>query len=272
VEPRPVTSTDITPPGAARRPWYRTAFGPFYSALYRHRDEDEAERAVELVIDRLAGAGIGPSAASRVLDIACGSGRHLAALAARGFGGVGLDLSLHLLAEAAERRPGWLVRGDMRDLPFHDGAFHVALSMFTSFGYFASRNEDRRMLAEAFRVLAPGGVFVLDYFNAEPTLAALTPESRRSEGPYEFHERRSVECAADGQRRIVKTVEVFQSGESRDTLREEVAVYPPGELEALVAAAGFESMARLGDYRGGPFDAGASPRLLLVARRPGGTR
>lgn len=257
-------------PGPSRRPWYRTAFGPFYTALYRHRDEDEAERAVDLVIDRLARQGLAPAGSTRILDIACGSGRHLAALAARGFDAIGLDLSPHLLREAADRRPGRLVRGDMRFLPFAGASFDVALSMFTSFGYFASRDEDRVMLAESRRVLKPGGRLVLDYFNAEPTLAGLTPESRRSEAEFEFHERRVVEHDADGRRRIVKTVEVFQSGRPLDQLREEVAVYLPDELETAVREAGLAITERLGSYTGDDFDPARSPRCLLLARRPAG--
>lgn len=207
-----------------------------------------------------------------MLDIACGSGRHLAALTARGFHAVGLDLSRHLLREAAAHRPGWLVRGDMRALPFGPDTFPVTLSMFTSFGYFATSDEDRVMLAEARRVVAPDGWFVLDYLNAGPTLAGLTRESRRTEGEYEFHELREVESPAGGRRRIVKTIQVFQAGRPLDLLREEVAVYPPDELEALVVGAGFRVHERLGDYDGAPFQTATSPRLLLLARRPAGGR
>ncbi|HLN88938.1 MAG TPA: class I SAM-dependent methyltransferase, partial [Candidatus Binatia bacterium] len=74
-----------------------------------------------------------------VLDLACGSGRHSIALAADGFGMVGLDSSRRLLRIANERsRSLALVLGDMRHLPFRSGVFTAVLSVDTSFGYLPS--------------------------------------------------------------------------------------------------------------------------------------
>lgn len=89
--------------------WARSAFGAHYSRLYRHRDDDEARRAVALV-DRIAGLD-----GARVLDLGCGAGRHLGPLAGSGACVVGMDQSPELLSEAHDEVPeaagSTLVRG-----------------------------------------------------------------------------------------------------------------------------------------------------------------
>jgi len=244
---------------AGRSPWFETAFGPLYSEIYQHRDEDEAELAVAMLLSR--GALEGP-----VLDIGCGTGRHLVPLEKEGVAGIGLDLSSHLLLEAATRAPGALVRGDMRQLPFRDASFGSALSMFTTFGYFADAAENRRVLKEAARVVRPGGRLAIDYFNAVRTVADLTPESTRFVGRYDVVERRTVARDERGER-LVKTIDVFEGSKRIDQLREEVRIYQPAELAEAIASAGWTDLVHLGDYQGNDFDETVSPRLIILARR-----
>jgi SAM-dependent methyltransferase len=247
----------IEPTG--RSPWFETAFGPLYSEIYQHRDEDEAERAVAMLLAR-------GSLAPPVLDIGCGTGRHLVALEKGGVAGVGLDLSSHLLEEAATRAAGVLVRGDMRQLPFADASFGSALSMFTTFGYFADAAENRRVLKEAARVVRPGGGLAIDYFNAVRTVADLAPESTRFVGRYDVIERRTVARDERGER-LVKTIDVFEGSRLVDQLREEVRIYQPAELDEAIRSAGWTDLVHLGDYQGHDFDPGTSPRLIILARR-----
>src|SRR5258708_35581400 len=90
--------------------WYKEWFGEEYLGLYSHRDEQEAEAHVDFVERRL-----GEGWPRAVLDLACGAGRHTAALRRRGYRTLGVDLSLTLLVHA---RGLPRVAGDMRCLPF----------------------------------------------------------------------------------------------------------------------------------------------------------
>lgn len=242
------------------RPWYAAWFDATYLDLYGHRDEAEAEHATEHLLAPLGLAG------RRVLDLACGAGRHLRALQRRGARVVGLDLSADLLGAARAAGLGGgagLVRADLRQLPFRSAAFDLVLSMFTSFGYFATADEDRTALGEAARVLAPGGVFVLDFLNAARVRRDLVPFTERRLGDTLVRETRRLDAAGE---RIVKEIEI-RAGDAVRTYREEVRLWTPEALAEAGRAAGLVAEAIYGGYEAEPFDAATSPRCILRARR-----
>jgi SAM-dependent methyltransferase len=246
-------------------PWFRSWFGEEYLHLYPHRDQDEADQAVALLL-RQPGTRLGPGAGPgprRVLDLGCGAGRHLRALAAAGLRPVGMDLSLPLLREARNTAPGCpRVRGDMRHLPFADSSFDIVTSFFTSFGYFDSDAEDRKVLAEMNRVLEPDGRILLDFLNAEQVRATLEPRDERMvDGKLVVQLRRLVD---DG-RRVEKRIRIRGKGVEEDFV-ERVRLYDAAELEELLGAVGLRVEARFGDYGGGP-PAAAAPREILLACR-----
>jgi len=95
--------------------WWRTWFGPAYLSLY---DDYLAERT-PIEVDRLEVLlALRPPA--RILDLACGQGRHTIELARRGYQVTGVDLSTYLLDVAAARARAAkvtmrFVHGDMRE-------------------------------------------------------------------------------------------------------------------------------------------------------------
>ena len=138
------------------------------------RDDARRERT-ELEVDFVS-SQIRPS--GRVLDVPCGTGRVAVPLAERGFTVAGLDISEAVLAVARRDGPGLDFRqGDMRELPWPDESFDAVLNLWTAFGYFETQEEDERVLAEVARVLAPGGVFVLDTVNQAALLRGFRPQA-----------------------------------------------------------------------------------------------
>jgi SAM-dependent methyltransferase len=236
-------------------PWYAQRFDADYLEAYGHRDRAEAERAV--------GALFAPHGLDGrvVLDLGCGAGRYTLALAARGARVVGLDLSAALLAAARAAGAGELVRADMRRLPFVAATFDLVASMFTSFGYFATADEDREVLVEVARVLRPGGELVLDTLNAAVLRQRLPPQTERRAGGWTIRERRRVDGGC-----IVKHITMRRGAERRETV-ERVRMWERPDLEAALAAAGLGVVVAAGDYDATPFDAATSPRLVLRARR-----
>ena len=111
---------------------------------------------------------------SRVIDIACGHGRHALALAEGGCQVIGVDAAVALLDRArhlasALRTPvGW-IRGDMRRLPLRSECANAAILM-DGLGFFDSEEEHRAVLQEAARVVTTGGRLVLKIVNGAPIL------------------------------------------------------------------------------------------------------
>jgi len=234
--------------------WFEQWFGEEYHALYPHRDDEDARRAVAL-IHRVVPWGQN----DRILDLACGPGRHAAELARWGGGQVvGFDLSRAMLRRARERSGGALVRGDMRALPFRDGSFALAVNLFTSFGYFLDEDENRRVVSQVAAALAPGGHFVLDYLNAEQVRRTLKV-TEQAKGRDVVVRRR-----IDGANRfVIKEIELRDEGRR---FEERVRLYGADELAALLTDAGLRVVARFGDYDGAAAGHDA-PRVILVAAR-----
>jgi SAM-dependent methyltransferase len=152
----------------------------------------------------------------------------------------------------------------MRALPFPACSFGAAVSLFTSFGYFETADEDAAVLAEVARVLQPGGRFVLDYLNPGPTIAHLIPSSQRTVGRRRVAERRWIDPAGPFLRKEITVLE-----EGADVVRydERVRLYAPAELEEALRVEGLGTRTRWGSYSGEPFDPGRSLRVILLADR-----
>ena len=239
---------------STQRDWFRAWFGDEYLAIYPHRDAREARVAVQLYLSSA------PPSPGPVLDLACGAGRHLRELLSAGLHAVGLDLSITMLGKAREASPrAQLVRGDMRRLPFRDGSFAGLTSFFTSFGYFASSDQDRQAATEMNRVLAPGGSFMLDFLHADRVRRDLVPaEAGRIRG-FDLTVERRIEDDT-----VIKSIRLQpDDGSEEREFEERVRLYEPEVLEELLREAGLHSLMRFGDYTGSGFDAD-SGRLILA--------
>ena len=247
--------------GVTVEEWFKDWFDGDYAAIYEHRDQGEAERAVAMALRQAPALGSGP-----VLDLGCGAGRHLAVLRRSNPLAFGLDLSSDLLAMApAELRP-WLLRGDMRQLPLRERSLAGICLWFTPFGYFSDL-QNRALLRQLRERLVPGGVLMLDYLNAQHVREHLVPQDVALHGGLRVASRRTLE----GQR-IVKhmTLTRLETGAQRQ-VKESVRLYDPTELRAMAAESGLSIRLEAGDYQGAAFAANRSSRWIgFLVRDPAG--
>ena len=99
---------------------------------------------------------------ARVLDYGCGYGRTLGELSPAGFTNlVGVDFSHQMLTRARVELPGsWVIRNDGQNLPFTNDCFDAML-LFAVLTCLPADEQQRLLLAEAHRVLRPGGILYL---------------------------------------------------------------------------------------------------------------
>jgi len=237
--------------------WFKDWFDADYAALYAHRDDGEAEQAVSMALTVAPELNTGP-----VLDLACGTGRHLAPLRRHNPLAFGLDLSQTLLGEApADLRPS-LLRGDMRQLPVRPDTLAGITLWFTPFGYFTDE-ANTALLHSLSALLRPQGVLLLDFLNSEHLAHTLVAEDTLEQGGIRVHSLRTIE----GQRVVKRmTVTRLREGTARQVV-ESIRLYSPQELRTTAAKAGLGCHVELGDYAGSTFSPGESTRWIGIFRK-----
>jgi SAM-dependent methyltransferase len=243
--------------------WFQRWFGETYKRLYPHRDELQAGAQARFVIRALP---VTPE--WRILDVGCGAGRHLAWFRGHGIPHcLGLDLSLSLLRDA--RADGQAVAcADMRRIPFRSGSFDLVTSFFTSFGYFATFEEDLEALTQMVSLLKPGGYLFLDLINKGHLLKHLVPEDRRRLEGSEVVQRRRIEGAPNVPGTVVvKEIEILHPDGKSEHHQERVRLYGREEMPELASRFRLTLQNSYGDESGGAYCGDASPRMALLYRK-----
>jgi SAM-dependent methyltransferase len=233
--------------------WFEEWFGEDYLHLYPHRDDREAERAVRL-ITRSTPFKQG----WRVLDVACGAGRHARAFEAAGARCFGLDLSATLLRLARRVTRAPLIRADMRALPVRPGSMDLTVNLFTSFGYFEQDAEHATALAEMVATVRAEGWFVIDFLNPAVVRRQLVADETLALSGSTIQVSRSV--SPDG-RYVCKTIRT----PTGKRYQERVRLFEPEQMVHMLEQAGVMVRQGFGNYDAAPLTAHA-PRTILIGQ------
>lgn len=244
----------------ADKPWYKDWFNsPFYHRLYFERDEKEAQAFIHQLIKHL-----NPVSGSRMLDIACGKGRHSKMLASFGYDVTGFDLSPDSIAWAKqfEQERLHFFLHDMR-LPFYSNYFDYAFNFFTSFGYFKTRREHDAAIRTISTSLKPVGKFVIDYLNVHYAEQHLVHNEVKEIGGtrYEIHR---WESDTHFYKKITITDPALLKPQQ---FTEEVAKFSLGDFTDMLSYQGLQVQEVFGDYQLGNYDIKKTPRLIIVAQK-----
>jgi SAM-dependent methyltransferase len=233
-----------------------------YPYLFSQKTFRQAEEQVDKVL-QLAGCQKGA-----ILDLCCGPGRYSVLLAKKGFSVTGVDLSLYLLEKARQNAATagvaveW-VRSDMRDF-VRENTFDLALSLFTSIGYFEEKEDDLKVLGNMFRSLKPGGACLVDINGKERVARQLQPLLGEIMEDGSLIVQRPV-VYEDWTR--LRNEWIIIEGEKARTFSFSLFVYSGQELKEMLARSGFVNIKLHGSFDGAPYDAEAQ-RLIATARKP----
>ncbi|MGI8946027.1 MAG: SAM-dependent methyltransferase [Thermoleophilaceae bacterium] len=244
--------------------WYETFFEGDWLTLAVDHDAELTLAEVRFILEKLE-----PPAGGRVLDLACGHGRHAIELAAEGFRVTGLDISEPALAVARKHAAARgaeleLLALDMRELD-REGAFDAVYNVSSAFGYHPDEQEDLAVLEGVARALVPGGRFLIDTMNGLWLARNFEPRARRklNDGTV-VSEQRHFDAVAG---RSSATWRLRRPDGSTNELQHSMRIYTCPELHSLLRQAGLEPDGVWGGVDGSPY--GLDRRRMIVrARRP----
>lgn len=201
----------------------------------------------------------------RILDLACGYGRHTNRLAALGHEMVGVDLMpgfLSIARQDAENRNVQVdyCQGDMRQIDFVE-EFDRVMIVFTAFGYFDD-DENLDVLKRVARALKPGGLFIVDFLNRDTILRNFCPYYVVEKGNDLMIDRMSLDSLTGrwNNRRIV-----IRDGVRKDKFFS-IRIYNPSEMRHLLDRAGLKVVQMYGNWNGSLVSMDER-RLVTVARK-----
>jgi len=233
--------------------WFNTSY---YHTLYKNRDEQEAIRFIDRLCEFLE---IKPK--SKILDLACGKGRHSIYLAKKGFTITGIDLAEQSIVKAKQTEltnVNFEVH-DMRKV-YKKDQFDFVFNLFTSFGYFENQEDNIDVLKGVTLNLRENGLFVLDFLNASKVIKNLVPkESKQLEG-ITFNLKRSY----DGTN-IRKDI-YLKDNDKNYHFQERVSAFNLHDIKKMAALADLKIVNTFGDYNLNSFEEKTSDRLILVMR------
>lgn len=234
--------------------WFNT---PYYHILYKDRDFAEAENFIKNLTQELQ-----LPQHSKIIDLACGKGRHSIFLNQLGYDVLGVDLSEESISHniAFENDTLEFKVHDMRDELFPSIASEkvdAVFNLFTSFGYFDEEEEDRKVFSSVKNVLKDNGIFILDFLNERFVKNTLIKETTINKGGIDFHIIKRIE-----DQHVIKDIYFEDKGEKFHYF-EKVKLHTLEEITALAENSGFETIKIWGNYHLDDFDRETSPRCIF---------
>lgn len=234
--------------------WFTSWFDtPYYHILYKDRDDKEAQIFMDNIVHYL-----NLPEEAKILDLACGKGRHSIYLNEMGFDVTGADLSENSIAEAKKSE------NDKLHFAVHDmrqpctEKYDAILNLFTSFGYFENDEDNFKTLKSIHDSLTEYGFAVIDFMNVYTVIDNLVESELKTVDGIDFHIKRSV---VDGY--ILKEINFTDKGEAYH-FTEKVRALTLEDFEKMMEEAGIYLLDTFGDYKLKKFFKNQSERLIML--------
>ena len=238
--------------------WFKEWFDTkYYHILYKNRDQKEAENFL-ININNLKYL----KKNSKILDIACGKGRHSLFLSKLGYKVDGIDLSKNSINSAKKLENSNLrfALADMRET-YKASTYDVALNLFTSFGYFDNNLDNQKCISSMSKNLVNDGILIIDYLNADKTIRNLIHTEKKRIDNIVFNIKREVK---DGY--IIKYISFIDQRKEYNFI-EKVKVLRLKDFMIFLNTAGLNIIDTFGNYNLEKFQKSSSDRLIIVSKK-----
>ena len=246
--------------------WFKEWFNtPYYHILYKDRDFVEAENFIRNLTQDLQ-----LSKDAKIIDLACGKGRHSVFLQQLGYEVLGVDLSEESIEHnkqfetSADETPKLTFKvHDMRNELYPNVSsekVNAVFNLFTSFGYFDDDEDDRKVFSSVKNVLQNDGIFVLDFLNEKFVKNTLVDETTVTKDGIDFLIKKRIE-----QNHVIKDIFFEDKGEPFHYF-EKVKLHTLEEIKNIAESFGFEAVKIWGNYQLEDFERETSPRCIFQFR------
>ncbi|MBC8398223.1 MAG: class I SAM-dependent methyltransferase [Flavobacteriales bacterium] len=232
--------------------WFDT---PYYQILYKNRDYKEAEMFTKELMEFIK-----LPSNSKILDLACGEGRHSINLNKMGYDVTGVDLSVKNIKNASKYESENLKFKihDMRK-PFGQ-KFDLVVNLFTSFGYFDDFKDNLKTLDSIKSSLKKNGLAVIDFLNIKYLKNNLIHKNTEEIDGIKFHLNRSIKNGF-----LTKKIS-FKHELNEYNFEEKVRSLDLIDFKSMFKQSNIEILHIFGDYKLTSFDENNSKRLIFILK------
>ena len=232
--------------------WFDSSY---YHILYDNRDYNEAKEFVKTILNHLK-----LKKNSKILDAACGKGRHSIEIEKFGYKVTGIDLSKNSIREAK--------KNENKNLNFliHDISvpmnekYDAVFNLFTSFGYH-DKKKDLDVLNAIEINLKNNGIGIIDFFNINRVKNELVEKEIIVKKDIKFNITRKV-----NKNYVSKNI-TFEDNQTTYNYNESVNALSLKEFEEYFSKTNLKIMEVFGDYNLKEFKTNVSPRLIILFQK-----
>lgn len=238
--------------------WFEKWFdSPYYHILYKNRDKKEAEMFIDNLISRLK-----IQKKSTILDVACGKGRHSVYLHTKDMNVVGIDLSSNSIkiAKEEEKKSLKFEIWDMRNV-FKKNTFDIVVNLFTSFGYFETKEDEQKTMNAMALNLKHNGILIIDFMNVKKVTKELVAYEKKKIDNVTFEINRNIY-----NKYIIKNIKISNNRKIYQ-FQEKVKALTLTDFSKIINNAGLTIIDIFGNYQLGDFNALKSDRLIMVCKK-----
>jgi len=226
----------------------------YYHVLYKHRDYNEARNFIDNIVEYLD-----LKKGSKILDLACGIGRHSIYLDKIGFKVVGTDKSPNNIKKAKASHNQFLSFLQMEMIDDTNHKYDGIFNLFTSFGY-VNHDYNLKTIKNIERQLKDDGTVIIDFMNTLFVKNNLVIEETKVIDDLSF----KIKRKSDG-KHIYK--EIKFNDQKDYFFQEKVMDLSLNDFKNYLKIHNLKIIKTFGDYNLNEFDIENSERLIMVIKK-----